>query len=128
MTVGRHFKVVLHTLHQLIVVDVSLRHYYDILTHVIVVMVLFDHLPTDCLHIADISQDGQADLLLAEDTPMRDFDCGLERLRLPGLQQLSVDGAAFIVHILLAVEGVGEHIADNLDGPFDVLPEDSHHI
>lgn len=109
-------------------IDVSLCHHDDVLANVILVMVLFDHLPVDCLHIGNIAQDGQADLLVAEDAPMGNLDSGLKRLGLPGFEQLSVDGAPLVLHILLTVEGVGEHIAHNLNGPLDVLPEDSHHI
>lgn len=109
-------------------IDVSLRHHNDILANVVLVMVLFDHLPADGLHIGNIAQNGQADLLVAEDAPVGDLDSGLKRLGLPGLEQLSVDGASLVLYILLTIEGVGEHIADYLDGPVDVLPEDSHHI
>jgi hypothetical protein len=110
------------------VVDVSLGDHYDVFANVIIVMVLFDHLPADRLHIRDIAQDRQADLLVAEDTPMGDLDSGFERLGLSGLEQFSVDGTSFVLYILLTVEGVGEHVADYLDGPIDVLAEDSHHI
>ena len=40
-------------------------------------MVLFDHLLADGLHVGQVPEDGQTDLLLAEDAPVGDFDGGL---------------------------------------------------
>lgn len=61
-------------------VDIPLRHYDDIVTNVVVVMVLFDHLLADCLHVGDVTENGQADLLLAEDTPVRNLNSCFEGL------------------------------------------------
>ena len=58
-------------------VDVPLCHNDDILSNVIIVVVLFDHLLADGLHVGDVAEDGQTDLLLAEDAPVGDFYGGL---------------------------------------------------
>jgi hypothetical protein len=59
------------------VVDFPLCHNYHILSNVIIVMVLFDHLLADGLHVGQVPEDGQTDLLVAEDAPVGDFDGGL---------------------------------------------------
>ncbi len=109
-------------------VDISLSHHNDILPNVVLVVVLLDHLLADCFHVGNVAKNGQADLLLAEDAAMCDLYCGLKGLGLPGFQELPVDGASFVLNILSPVEGVGKHIAYYLNGSFDVLSEDSHHV
>jgi hypothetical protein len=110
------------------VVDIPLRHHDDVFANVVLVVVLLDHLLADGLHVGYVAEDGETDLLLAKDAAMCDLDGGLKGLRLPGFQELPVDGASFVLDVLPPVEGVGEHVAYYLNGSLDVLTEDCHHI
>jgi hypothetical protein len=110
------------------VVDIPLRHYDDIVTNVVVVMVLFDHLLADCLHVGDVTENGQADLLLAEDTPVRNLYSCFQGLAFSCLQEFSVDGASLVFDILPSVQRIGEHVAHDLNCSFNILAENCHHV
>jgi hypothetical protein len=123
-----HSEVVLNCSDQFIVVDVAFCDDDDVFAHVVLVVVLFDHFLGDGLHVGDVSEDGQADLLVLEYAPVRDFDGGFEGLALASFDELAVDGAPLVLDVLPAVERVGEHIAHDLNRLGDILAEDSHHV
>lgn len=85
-------------------VNISRSHNNDVFSHVIAVVIVLDHLLIDSFHVGEVAQNGQAYLLSLEDASVRDFDGRLQRLRLPRFEQLPMDGAAFIVHILPAIQ------------------------
>lgn len=57
-------------------VDVSCSHDVDVVSHIVAVMVLLDHVSADGLHIPDVSKDGKPDLLFLEDASVGDLDGG----------------------------------------------------
>lgn len=59
-------------------VDVSSSNNVDVITDVVAIVVLLDHISADGLHIFDISEDGEADLLFLEDASMGYLDCCFE--------------------------------------------------
>ena len=88
---------------QLVVVYITRCNHHDVLTHVVLGVVLLDHLPVDGLHVGQVAQDRQADLLLLENPPMRDLDGSFQGLCLSSFQQLPMNSTPLIFHILLAI-------------------------
>ena len=62
----RHSERILHNTNQLVMIDISSCHNVDVIADVVAIVVLLDHISADGLHIFDISQDGEADLLFLE--------------------------------------------------------------
>lgn len=67
-------------------VDVSSCTNDDILPNVIGVVVIFDHLPGNGLHVVNITKNGESHLMVFINTTMGDFQSGLKRLTFLSLQ------------------------------------------
>ena len=52
---------------EFIMVDISGSHEVDVVPHIVFVVVLLDHVSADGLHVLDVAQDWQSDLLLFVD-------------------------------------------------------------
>lgn len=61
-------------------IDIPRSNHNDVVPDIVGVMVFFNHLLTDCLHVAKIAQNREADLLIFEDAAMSDLNCRLEWL------------------------------------------------
>lgn len=113
---------------QLVVVYVASGHEVDVGPDVVPVVVVLNHVSADGLHVPNVSQNGQSNLLLGEYSSVRYFNGGLQRHRLPGLNKLPVNGAPFVFDVLRPVEGVGEHISEDAEGLGQVFFECGHHV
>jgi len=110
------------------VVDLTCSYNVDVFSHVVFVMVFFDHAFGDGLHVADVSQNRKADLLSFEDASMCDLYSSLERHRFPGFSKFSLDSASLVLYVSFAIERVSEHISNNADSSAYILPERCNHI
>lgn len=113
---------------EFVMVDLARSNDVDIVADIVFVMVVFDHAFGDGLHVADVSQNGEADLLSLEDPSVCDLDGGLKRHGFPGFPEFALDGASFIFDVSFTVEGVGEHVADDADCSGDVSAEGGDHV
>lgn len=59
-------------------VDFTSSNHINVLSHVIFVMVVFDHPFGDGLHVTDISENRQSNLLSLEDASVCNFDSSLQ--------------------------------------------------
>lgn len=109
-------------------VDIASPNHVNVLAHVVLIMILFDHTLRDGLHVAYVSQNGQTNLLSLEDPPMCDLDSRFERHGFASLDQFSLDRAPLIFDIFGPVEGVGEHVPHDVDCLRQVLAERSDHV
>lgn len=67
-------------------IDVSSCTNDDILPNVIGVVVIFDHLSGNGLHVVNITENGESHLMVFINTTMGDFQIGFERLTFLSLQ------------------------------------------
>ena len=74
----RHSERILDNTNQLIMIDISSSNNVDVIAGVVTIVVLLDHISADGLHIFDISEDGEADLLFLEYSSMGDLYCCLQ--------------------------------------------------
>ena len=100
---------------QLLVIDIARSSHNNILPHIVVCMVVADHLPRDGLHVVQVPQYWQAHLMVLEDAAVSNLDRSFKGLGLLGFKQFAVDGAALIFDVLLTIQRVGDHVADNLN-------------
>ena len=124
----RHSEGVFDGSDEFVVVDLACSDDVDVVADVVFVMVVFNHAFGDGLHVADVSQNGEADLLSLEDPSVCDLDGGLKRHGFPGFPEFAFDGASFVFDISFAIEGVGEHVADDADCSGDVSAEGRDHV
>jgi hypothetical protein len=109
-------------------VYIALRYDYDVLSNVILVVILLDHLFAYSFHVGDVSQNGEANLLIIEYSSMGNLDGSLERLTFPCLEKFPVDGTPFILNVLPPIHRIGKHISNNFDSSLNILAKHSHHI
>lgn len=122
------FDVLIHIAQQLLVLQVSAPRNDDVLAHIVAVVVIHDHVPGDGLHVFDAAQDRKTELVVLVDPAMGQLNCRLKRSCLLGLDQLSVDGAPLVLHVFVVVEGVRDHVPNNVDALLEVFVEDRHGV
>lgn len=67
----------LNSIDELIMVDISWGHYNDILSHIVNIVVVFNHLLAYGLHVPDIPQNRQSYLLVTKYSSMSYLYCSL---------------------------------------------------
>ena len=80
------------------------------------------------LHIVQVSQNGESHLMIFEDTTMCNFNGSFEWLAFLSFEEFTMNGTALILDILIAIEWVGDHVTDNLNGFGNVAVERGHHV
>lgn len=109
-------------------VDISCGCHDDVLAHVIAVVVLLDHISWNCLHVVDVPEDGKSHLMVLVYSPVCDFDRGFQRLTFLGLQQFSMNCGSFVLHVLLSVQRISDHVPYNLHCFRQISVKNRHHV
>ncbi len=100
----------------------------NIFAYIIVGMVVRNHVPGNGLHIVQVPQNGESHLMVFKNASMGNLDRSLKWLGFLSFEELTVNGTALIFDIFIAIERVGDHVADYLERFGNVAVERGHHV
>lgn len=128
LTRFRHSEWIFNSSHKLAMINISCSNHINIFSHIVTIMIFLNHISRNRLHIANISQNRQSDLLSLENTTMRNLYCRLQGHRFASLHQLSFNSTPLIINVLSPIKRIGEHIANYSDSVVEILLKGGYHI
>lgn len=124
---GELSEILVDELGELLVLDVSGSDDNDVLSDVVISVELLDHVLIDDANVLSDTENGLSHHVVSETIEVDVLDESLH-LVLGGLDALSVDGLSLGLDLVGVVEGVAEHVSEDLDGLGNVVLEDGHGV
>lgn len=124
----RNFYMFFGQFDQMLMIYRSWCYEDDILSYIILIVIILDHLFWDCLHIVLGAKNGKGHDMGSVYATMGNFDCCLQGVWFLGFTELAFDGAAFILDIFGVIERVCDHIAYYFYCFVEIILEYGHHV